>query len=73
VGLSGRFYVVGGYNGSDRVTTVEMYDPVTNRWRRLSGMQVARWSLAAGAINGKLYAVGGHGEDGAAPHEVYIP
>jgi len=36
-------------------------------------MQVARWSLAAGAINGKLYAVGGHGEDGAAPHEVYIP
>ena len=39
----------------------------------LNGMQRARWSLATGAINGKLYAAGGHAEDGTAPHEVYIP
>ena len=73
MGLNGLLYVVGGYNGSDRVNTVEMYDPATNRWRMLNGMHMARWSLGVGAINGKLYAAGGHGEDGAAPHEAYIP
>jgi N-acetylneuraminic acid mutarotase len=59
VGLNGRLYVMGGYDGIDVVNTVEVYDPATNRWSTVTGMPIARWSAGAGAINGKIYAAGG--------------
>jgi N-acetylneuraminic acid mutarotase len=73
VGLNGKLYVIGGYNGIDPVTTVEMYDPATNRWRTVSGMPTERWSPGAGAIGGKVYAVGGGGSVTQAINQVYTP
>ena len=64
---------MGGYNGIDPVTAVEMYDPATNRWRTVAGMPTGRWSPGAGAINGKLYVVGGQGDVTLGAHEAYLP
>src|SRR5260370_23468651 len=37
----------------------EAYDPAANRWIALASMPTARDHLAAAAIDGRLYAVGG--------------
>jgi hypothetical protein len=50
-----------------------MYDPATNRWRTVSGMPTGRWSPGAGAIGGKVYAVGGGGNVTQAINQVYMP
>jgi hypothetical protein len=39
----------------------------------VTGMSTARWSPGAGAINGKLYAVGGNGGITLQTTEVYTP
>jgi hypothetical protein len=64
-------HVIGGYNGIEPLTTVEVYIPATNRWRTMTGMPTAR-SLVGGAIDGKLYAVGGQGAT-LAVNQVYMP
>ena len=72
--INGRLYVVGGYNGTDPLTTAEIYDPATAKWRTLAGMHMARWSSGAAAINGKLYTVGGNnGYATTTINEAYIP
>jgi hypothetical protein len=70
---NGLLYVLGGYNGIDPVPTVEVYDPATNMWRTVTGMPTARWAPGAGAVSGRLYAVGGQGEATLATTQVYIP
>ena len=55
-------YTVGGYGIGQRATkTVEAYDPATNTWTAKALMPTARNALAAGVVNGILYAVGGGG------------
>jgi hypothetical protein len=54
-------------------TTVEVYDPATGRWRTVAGLPTARWSPGAGAISGKVYAVGGGGNATQAVNQVYTP
>jgi N-acetylneuraminic acid mutarotase len=39
--------------------TVEEYDPATNTWRARSPMPTPRNHAAAGAVNGKIYVIGG--------------
>ncbi len=41
------------------LTTVEEYDPATNTWRERSMMPTPRNHLAIGAVNGKIYVLGG--------------
>jgi len=52
---------------------VEVYDPATGRWRTVAGLPTARWSAGAGAINGKVYAVGGGGNASQAVNQAYTP
>jgi len=52
---------------------VEVYNPATSQWRTVTGMPTARWSPGAGVSNGKLYAVGGHGQVTLATTEAYTP
>jgi non-specific serine/threonine protein kinase len=63
VAYRGRVYVLGGYSsrtGLDReVATLYRYDPKRDRWRRLPSAPTARAALAAGVIEGRLYAAGG--------------
>ena len=42
VGLGGKLYSIGGYSGTTYLSTVEMYDPVTDTWTSLANMRTAR-------------------------------
>ena len=68
-----KIYVIGGaaiLPGSEAMAlmptvpqavlgTVEEYDPATNTWRARSPMPTPRNHAAAGAVNGKIYVIGG--------------
>ena len=53
--------------GAAVLTEVETFDPATDSWRRAAPMCTPRTSLAAAALGGRLYAVGG--QDGRSTHD----
>lgn len=66
--IDDKIYVVGGRqmvaqaDGRQRpvnLATLEVYDPVTNRWETRAPMPLAQGGLAAAAYDGRLYAFGG--------------
>jgi N-acetylneuraminic acid mutarotase len=57
--VNGKLYVVGGYDASSAVSTLQIYDPVTDRWTTGAPIPMARYAAAAAGINGKLYVAGG--------------
>jgi len=75
--VNGKIYGIGGHGGPNQeLNTVEAYDPATNTWSTdvevvspkgvvlhipLAPMPTARSDLAAAAVNGKIYAIGGFG------------
>jgi N-acetylneuraminic acid mutarotase len=73
VEVAGKIYVIGGgipEPGSGEVAvrpnlparsvgTNEMYDPETNKWEERSPMPTPRNHAFAGAVNGKIYVIGG--------------
>ena len=64
--IDGKLYVVGGstYDSPHRlishVAKLEVYDPATDTWSTKANMLTSREGLAAAAIDGKLYVVGGY-------------
>jgi len=73
VEAGGKIYVIGGvtavegskdpfftFFGPARVLgTNEVYDPATNKWESRTPMAVPRNHAFAGAVNGKIYVIGG--------------
>ena len=73
VEAGGKIYVIGGattvegskdpfftFFGPSRVlTTNDVYDPATNKWESRKPMAVPRNHAFAGAVNGKIYVIGG--------------
>lgn len=64
-GIDGKLYVVGGcrFNGNcggGNTNILEEYDEATNSWATKAAMPTARSAMAIGAIDGKLYVVGGN-------------
>ena len=58
--VNGKIYAIGGTNGNlNFLSTVEEYDPVSDKWMKKADMPTARWNLSASAVNGKIYAIGG--------------
>jgi N-acetylneuraminic acid mutarotase len=71
--VGGKIYVIGGgipEPGSGEIAvfpnrptrsvgTNEMYDPETNKWTERSPMPTPRNHAFAGAVNGKIYVIGG--------------
>ena len=57
--INGLVYAVGGFNGSLRVRTVDIYDPIKNVWSAIASMEARRSTLGAAVLNGLIYAVGG--------------
>ena len=53
-------YVIGGYNGTNVLNTVDIFDPTTNTWTSGTNMPTARSHLRAAVLNGKIYAIGGY-------------
>jgi len=73
--INGILYAVGGQLpdisvGSSVAKTLEAFDPATNKWTAKAPMPTGRTLLAAGVVNGVLYAVGG---DDAGTVEAFIP
>jgi N-acetylneuraminic acid mutarotase len=65
--VNGKIYVIGGSIGHgdqncswwSGVSTVEEYDPATDKWTKKTDMPTARACLSTCAVNGKIYAIGG--------------
>lgn len=61
--LGKLLYVVGGYDGSNDLTTGEYYNPAANVWQPTTPMGTRRSCLGICAYDGLIYCVGGY--DGA--------
>lgn len=57
--MAGKVYAVGGFNGSLRVRTVDVYDGARDQWSAVPSMQERRSTLGAAVLGDLLYAVGG--------------
>jgi N-acetylneuraminic acid mutarotase len=59
--LKGKIYIIGGYDQSGQSTaTVEVYDPIADRWTNAAPLpQPLDHTAAATSYDGKLYVVGG--------------
>jgi len=67
-------YVVGGYNRTSCLDTVEMYNIAENRWQYVSKLTIKRSRCAAVSLNGSLYAFGGSdGHRDLDSMEMYMP
>ena len=72
VTVGDKIYVIGGedINGpvgseyEDALATHELYDPATDSWTKLAPMPTPREHLAAAAIDGQIYVVGGRRQSG---------
>ena len=55
-----RVYAAGGYGtGGESLSSVEMYDPDTDRWTLIESLRRPRWGCFACGLEGKLYVMGG--------------
>lgn len=51
-------YVIGGYDGSKQLSSVERYDTDKNVWEFVSSMKIARSALSVTVLDCKIYAMG---------------
>ena len=74
--VNGTLYAMGGSSGSSALSSMQAYDPATNKWTPKASMATPRYYFAAGVVNGILYAVGGNNSNivgGLATMEAYDP
>ncbi|KAG7483625.1 hypothetical protein MATL_G00040330 [Megalops atlanticus] len=57
--LQGKLYVVGGYNGQERLSSVECYSSYDNEWEAVAPLLLPVSSAALVGCAGKLYVIGG--------------
>lgn len=58
--VGGRIYVVGGYNETQDLASLECFDPAfPDQWHQLTPMHAPRFSAEAVACAGSLYVLGG--------------
>lgn len=51
-------YAVGGYDGSQQLSSVERYDTIMDKWEMVASMNCPRSALSVAVIDSKLYALG---------------
>lgn len=72
--LDGKLICLGGYNRTECLKTVEMYDALTNKWIYLEPMKVPRARFNVAVLNDKIYSIcGSDGTKELASSEVYDP
>ncbi|MBA7471557.1 N-acetylneuraminate epimerase [subsurface metagenome] len=82
--VNGKIYAIGGgasvsignYSGTRTFSTVEEYDPGTDRWTTKSEMPTARGFHSASVVDGRIYVIGGSPSipfSGILALEVYEP
>ncbi|XP_053565852.1 kelch-like protein 6 [Bombina bombina] len=57
--LCGKVYAIGGFDGNQRIYSVEAYDPFHNCWTEMAPLVVSVSSFAAATFQKKLYVIGG--------------
>ena len=63
--VDGKIYVIGGTlfenesSGPFGLSTVEVYDPHNNSWKKVADMPTPRSNAGAAVVDGKIYIVGG--------------
>lgn len=55
--VCGRIYAIGGFNGSLRVRTVDLYEPNLDQWFPATDMETRRSTLGVAVLNNLIYAV----------------
>jgi N-acetylneuraminic acid mutarotase len=73
---NGRVLVVGGFNGTVRLTSSELYNPATGTWTATGALTTGRTTHTATLLsNGKVLATGGHvsASGSTATCELYDP
>jgi hypothetical protein len=60
--LSGKVYVVGGYDGQSTVKSAHCLDLTTLEWKTLSPMHLSRRFITSAVVNGRIYVMGGCGQ-----------
>ena len=53
-----KIYIVGGFDGNNCISTVEMYDPSQDRWFMLPSMSISRSGVSCISHRGYIYALG---------------
>lgn len=56
--LGNHIYVMGGYDGTNQLNTVERYDVETDSWTFISSMRHRRSALGVTTHHGRIYALG---------------
>ena len=63
--VDGKIYLIGGTllenesSGPFGLSTVEVYDPHNNSWKKVADMPTPRSTAGAAVVDGKIYVVGG--------------
>ena len=58
--MDGKVYAIGGASLFETAfSTVEVYDPATDKWTKKADMPTARRWFSASVVNDKIYAIGG--------------
>jgi N-acetylneuraminic acid mutarotase len=57
-------FAVGGYDGNNKISTVEIFDPRANSWRIGSSSSIARGYGCAVTVDDNLYLIGGVNDAG---------
>jgi len=60
--VNGKGYFIGGGDDDKVVSTVEEYNPAIYIWTRKADMPTPRANLSTVAVNGFIYAIGGHND-----------
>jgi hypothetical protein len=62
--VNGKIYAIGGWTGhwvnGRYASTVEEYDPKTDKWTSKAKIPTVRDTLTSGVVDGIIYAIGGH-------------
>ena len=61
---NGAIFLLGGYNGQEKVNNFTSYDPTTELWTELEPMIDARTFFAATVMSNSIYVVGGENLNG---------
>ncbi|CAH2225821.1 kelch 35 [Pelobates cultripes] len=70
VTLKGEIYAVGGFDGTQRLSTVERYNSFNNSWTMVSPLSEAVSSAAVVSCLNKLYVISGAVDDSANTNKV---
>ncbi|XP_006141210.1 LOW QUALITY PROTEIN: kelch-like protein 35 [Tupaia chinensis] len=62
--MQGQLFAVGGFDGRQRLRSVERYDPFSNTWTAAAPLLEAVSSAAIAPCAGRLYVIGGARQDG---------